>query len=315
MIHAILKIRLKQLYRGSIGIGLIRILFVIALLTFIVLVLFNATSKYPESLFVSGITSLVLFLMHSSRPDKPFLKTNFEFHQLIFLVEYLLGSSIVIAFLMFHFQWIPLFILLSAILLIIHFDIKTKNRSQNSGLQRLIPSACFEWKSGVRRSFYMIIPIWTIGLLTSFFVGSVPVTLFILGVIPLSFYEKGEPYQMIIAFEKGTNQFLWHKIKMQILLYSVLSLPLIVAFLVFHHKLWYIAVIEYLIFSSLFVFLILTKYAFYEPNSKSSSAQIFGAIGTLAGIIPLFLPLVWIMSIRFYFKSKENLNFYLNDFN
>jgi hypothetical protein len=61
--------------------------------------------------------------------------------------------------------------------------------------------------------------------------------------------------------------------------------------------------------------LILTKYAFYEPNNKSQAAVAFGAIGALGGIIPVFLPVVWVLSVRFFFKSRENLKIYLNDFN
>jgi hypothetical protein len=167
----------------------------------------------------------------------------------------------------------------------------------------------------VRQALFILLPLWIIGLFTSFFIGSVPIVLFILGVIPFSFYEKGEPYQMILAYEMGPTQFLFRKIKMQISLFSLLSLPLIAAFLIFHRETWYIPIIEYFIFISLYIYLILTKYAFYEPNRKSPPAQVFGAIGAFSGIIPVFLPLVWLLSIRFFFKSKENLNVYLNDYN
>lgn len=315
MIKAIVKIRLKQFYRGLIGIGLIRIIFFIGILAFIAFSLFLASSKYPDSFYTTGITALIIAMVHTKRQDKSFLKTHFDNFKLIFFVEYLMVSSIVIAFLIFHLQWIPLLLLATIIYLIIHLDLKTRNRSQNFRLLQLIPSACFEWKAGIRQTLFILIPIWVIGLFTSFFIGSVPIALFILGVMSFSYYEKGEPYQMIIAYEMGTILFLLHKIKMQISLFSILSLPLIVVFLVFHPETWYIPIIEYFIFISLSIYLILTKYAFYEPNSKSTSAQIFGAIGALGGIIPVFLPLVWIMSIRFFFKSKENLNFYLNDFN
>lgn len=85
--------------------------------------------------------------------------------------------------------------------------------------------------------------------------------------------------------------------------------------MVFHHDIWYIPIIEYFIFISLYIYVILTKYAFYEPNSKSKAAQVFGVIGVIGGIIPVLLPVVWLLSIRFFFKSKENLNIYLNDYN
>ncbi len=315
MIESFIKIRLKQFHRGLVGIGLIRIIFLIGILAFILFSLFIESSKYPDSFYVTGITAFILLMVQTKRQDKLFLKTNFDNYRLIYFIEYLILSSIVIAFLICHSQWIPILVLLSSIYLIIHLDFKTKQRNLNTRLQQMIPPECFEWKAGVRQTLFILIPLWIIGLFTSFFIGSVPIVLFILGVIPFSFYEKGEPYQMIIASEMGTNQFLAHKVKMQISLFSVLSLPLIAAFLVFHYERWYIPIIEYFVFSSLYIYLILAKYAFYEPNNKSTSAQIFGAIGAVSGIIPVFLPVVWLLSIRFFFKSKENLNFYLNDYN
>ena len=315
MIEALVIIRLKQFYRGLIGIGLIRIIFLIGLLAFIGLMLFIETSKYPDSFYVTGITTLIILMVHMKRQDKIFLKTNFDNYKLICFVEYLILASTIIAFLIFHFQWIPLLVLLSALYLIIHLDLKPRQRNLNTRLQQLIPSECFEWKGGIRQTLFILITLWIIGICTSFLIGSVPIVLFIIGIIPFSFYEKGEPYQMILACEMGTNQFLFHKIKMQISLFSTLAAPLIAAFLIFHHEMWYIPIIEYFVFISLYIYLILTKYAFYEPNSKSSSAQVFGAIGAFGGIIPVFLPVIWLLSIRFFFKSKENLNFYLNDYN
>lgn len=315
MIEAFVKIRLKQFYRGMTGIGLIRIIFLIGLVGFIVFVLFIETSKAPDSYYVTGITSLILFMVQAKRQDKSFLKANFDRYKRICFVEYLILASIPMAFLIFHFQWIPLLLLISAIYLIIHLDLKSKQRNLNTRLQQLIPAKCFEWKGGVRQTIFILIPLWMIGLGTSFSIGSVPIVLFILGVIPFSFYEKGEPYQMIIAYEMGTSQFLFHKIRTLIAMFSILSIPLIAAFLVFHPEIWYIPVIEYFIFISLYIYLILTKYAFYEPNCKSTSAQIFGIIGAIGGIIPVFLPVVWLLSIRFFFKSNENLNIYLNDYN
>ena len=315
MIETIVKIRFKQIYRALIGLGLIRIIFLIGLFGFIVFVLFIETSKYPDSYYVTGLTALIILVVHAKRQDKLFLKTNFDNYKRICFVEYLISVSILITFLIFHFQWIPLLLLLSALYLIIQLDLKIKKRNLNTKLQQFIPSECFEWKGGVRQTLFILVTLWMIGFCTAFFIGSVPIVLFILGIIPFSFYEKGEPYQMILAYEMGTNQFLFHKIKMQLLLFSVLTMPLIAAFLVFHFERWYIPIAEYFIFISLYIYLILTKYAFYEPNSKSTSAQIFGTIGAFSGFIPVFLPVVWLLSIRFYFKSKENLNIYLNDYN
>jgi hypothetical protein len=315
MINAFIKIRIKQFYRGLIDIGWFRLLFLVGLLGFFGFMAFVMTSTTKNAFYVSGLMVLIVLLIHAKRQDKIFLKTNFTHYTLICIVEYLLLSSIIITFLMVHFQWLPILCLLFAIILLVHFDLKVKHRNLNSRLQQFIPSESFEWKGGVRQTLFILVPLWVIGLCTSFFIGSVPIVLFLLGIIPFSFYEKGEPYQLIVAYEMGTKQFLFHKIKMQVGLFSVLALPLIVAFLVFHIDNWYIPLVEYLIFISLYIYLIFAKYAFYEPNSKSGAAQVFNAIGTFCGIVPVLLPVVWLLSIKFYFKSKESLNIYLNDYN
>jgi len=315
MVETFIKIRFKQLFRGIIEIGVLRIIFLLLLFGYLLLFLFQSTAKQTNALYVVIAISIITLWIQTNRKDKAFLKTNFEKHKLIYLAEYVSLSFIIIIFLAIHLQWIPLLVLMGAFILIIQLDIKIKQLHLNTKLQRMIPSECFEWKAGIRKTMVILVPVWLIGLFTSFLSESVPIVMFILGIIPFSFYEKGEPYLMVIIYEKGMNSFLFQKIKMSILLYSVVSLPLIIAFLVFHYEIWYIPIAEYLIFISLHTYLILTKYAFYEPNNKSQAAVAFGAIGALGGIIPVLLPVVWLLSVRFFFKSRENLKIYLNDFN
>jgi hypothetical protein len=315
MIESFIKIRIKQFYRGLLGVGLIRIIFLIVLFSFIGFELVIATSKDREAFYVLGITALIILMIQIKRPDKHFLKTNFNHYKLILFAEYLILVSPVLAMLIVHLQWIPTVILLATLSMIIHFNIKTQQHNLNTRLQQWIPAECFEWKGGIRQTFFFLIPVWILGFSTSFFIGSVPIVLFIIGIIPIGFYDKGEPYQMIVSSERRTTQFLFHKAKMQFILFSIVALPLIAVFMVFHYELWYIPIIEYFIFVTLHIYLILLKYAFYEPNTKPVAAQLFGSIGVLCGFVPLFLPLVWLLSVRFFFKSKENLNLYLNDYN
>ncbi|MFA5417891.1 MAG: hypothetical protein WC341_05480 [Bacteroidales bacterium] len=315
MIAAFLNIRIKQFNRAMSGLGLFRVVFLLGLLGFAGFVIFMLSSEETNSYYVSGGLVLILITLQLNRRDQAFLKTHFDTYKRLFLVEYALIAFPIALVLSIHSQWIPLLLLVASTGIITQLDYKPKQRSTNSLLQRLIPPASFEWKSGIRRSLFFIVPLWFIGLGTSFFTGSVPIVVFILGIIPISFYENGEPIQMITVYEKNTHQFLWLKIKLQLQVFSAITLPLIGAFIIFHIEYWYIPVIEYLVFISLHIFLILTKYTFYQPNSKSAAASIFGAIGAIASIMAIFLPIVWLLSIRFYLKSVKNLNFYLDDYN
>lgn len=315
MIKAFIKIRLKQISRGLFSLGIFRVLFLVVLIGFAGAYTFMLSSEMPNSMYVAGVSILIITLFHTNRSDKLFLKTHFDNFKLILLSEYFLITLPIIICLAIHFQLIPIAIIFSSLAVIVNLDLKFRQNNLNTKLQRMIPAESFEWKAGIRKTFFLIIVLWFTGLFGSVFIGTVPIVIFILGIIPMSFYEKCEPFQMIISYEVGSTKFLVQKIKITNFLFSIITFPLIIAFLIFHHQNWYIPIIEYFTFISLHAYFILTKYAFYESNSKPAATQIFSAIGAISAIIPIFLPLVWIMSVYFFFKSKNNLNYYLNDFN
>ena len=315
MVKAFIRIRWKQTFWGIFEIGLFRLIFITGLLVFVGVYVFLQTSKYPNSFYVSAVTLIIILLIHIKRSDKLFLKNHFKDFRLIFFTEYVILSSPIIIFLIWHLQWIPVLTILFATFLIVFINYKPAHRNLNTKLQKLIPAAGFEWKAGVRKTYFFTVLLWMVALCTSFYIASVPLVIFILGIISLSFYENGEPLQMLLAGEKNANQFLIQKIKIQLILFSIITFPLIVAFIIFHSEIWYIPVAEYFIFISLHIYTILTKYAFYSPNSVSPAAQTFSAIGAICAIVPFLIPVVWLLFVRFYFKSWENLNTYLYDYN
>ena len=297
------------------GLGLMRVVFLAGLSAFAGFVLFLETVAFPESLYSTGVCLAIITAIQVNRRDKTFLKINFLHYRLIFLIEYLFLLLPLYGCLVYHDKWIEALTAVPLVLMITGIDYRPGLKSFNSVFQRLIPWPCFEWKSGVRTSLLLMIPVWIAGLVSSFFIGGVPVALYILGILPLGFYEKGESVGMLLASEMSAGRFILEKIKMQLFLFTALTFPLIAAFVIFHPDFWYIAVIEYVVMVSSHVFIVLTKYTFYQPNLKSGGAQVFGLVGAIGMIIPVFIPLIWILSVRFYFKSRQNLNFYLDDYN
>lgn len=315
MIEAFIKIRIKQFSREIDGIGLFRLVFLVGLFSYLSFIVFQQSKILPNAYYILGIYLFTIASIHLKRKDKLFLKRHFTRYKLIYSIEYSTLTLPLFICLLYHTQWLLMLILILSLSLITQWDFQTKNLNLNTKIQQWIPQDSFEWKSGIRKSFFYIVPLWLLSLGTSFYIGSIPIAIFILGIIPLNFYERSEPYQMLIAYEMNTNRFLWHKVKIQTLLFSITTLPLILAFIFFHYERWYIPTVEYLIFITLHVYLILTKYAFYEPNTRSSATITFGAIGTTGALVPIFLPAVWLLGLWFYFKTKKNLNFYLNDYN
>jgi len=314
MIKALLTIRLKQLYRSLVGIGLFRLIFLLGLVAILGVILYYQATDATISLFI-GIGLLILIaVIQIKRGDKLFLKSHFSNYKILIFAEYLAISSPVMLLMVVHKQWFSLICFLG-LFLIVHLDIKAKHSSVNTKLQALIPSDSFEWKAGLRKQLFILVPIWIIGAATSFFIASVPIAIFILGIAVSSFYEKGEPYQMILFQELSAKKFLFLKVKRQIQMFSIATVPLVLLFIAFNFELWYIPAAEYLFFCFLHVYVIMTKYAFYEPNEKSRSAQTMASLGMVGTIIPVFLPVVMLMSVWFYGKSINNLNYYLHDYN
>ena len=314
MFKALFRIRIHQFYRETLGIGLFRILFMIVLISFVGFMLFQGTSMFPHVYVTVFIYASLLFFIQVKRKDKHFLKSHFQNYRQIFLLEYLLLSVPLFCCLLYHSQWIAIVVYIVLLLPVVLFDFNYKLKTLNTFVQRWIPNDSFEWKAGVRKTLIILLPVWAIGLCTSFFIGSVPFAILILGIIPLGFYEYGEPLSILIAPELSAKNFVIQKIKRQFGLYATIALPLIVAFLFFYIKYWYIPLAEFFLLASLQTSNVLLKYAFYEPNIKPPAANIYKSVGGIGLILPFFLPLIWIMSLWFYIRSIENLKFYLNDF-
>lgn len=314
MIVNLINIRFKQFYREILRIGFFRIIVLLGISFMLFVFLYLQTSKFPNAMYASMIVLLLILMLHTKRDDKLFLKINFSSYKWIYFVEYLLISLVLLVFLLIHNFWNIALLTIAVLGIITQLDLKKNRTRYNTRIQKWIPDECFEWKSGVRNLLPIIVIIWLIGISFSFFVGSVPIALFILGIISLNFLEKGEPYQMIIAFEKDPNKFLSLKIKQQLAILTIISAPMIISFQFFHFQLWYVPFIVYIIFCILQVYAILVKYSFYEPNSKSSAAQIFIGIGFVGLLMPIFAPLIILLSLRFYLKAKQNLSYYLNDY-
>lgn len=314
MIRNFLFIRRKQFFREVKVLGLIRCIFLLILFGFVVTAILEYTSQTPHIYYTVVIYLVVIVSVHLNRKDLKFLKIRIDKYKRILFIEYTILTLPLLVGLLYNQYYGVVGLLLIAIGFISAMEKTFPLVISNNKLLQWIPDHCFEWRAGFRKNFLWILLIWIAGLATSFSLGTVPVAIFILAVILMGFYEYGEPYPMLIAYEKNADNFLWNKIKMHIKLFSILFIPLFFSFIAFHPDKWYIPVAEYVIFISLHIYIILTKYAFYQPNMKSRASQTFGLIGLLGIFFFFLLPVVWILTIYFYFKSKENLNFYMNDY-
>lgn len=262
-------------------------------------------------LLVAGILSM----LHLKRNDKIFFDLYADRATLIYQVEYIfVVLPIAILFLFMGFWQVTIGCFLIAFV-VPFISMKGRSVTLISPLQKFIPSQAIEWKSGVRKMWLPMVVIWLIGLLGSYFIASVPIAILLLGLLVSGFYEKMESLPILLTPELNPRQFLQQKIGTAIGIFTVLCLPLIVLFAVFHTEQFYIPIIEFLLFSLLLVFAICVKYAFYLPEPDASSNQTLLGIGFVGIFVPFILPVFLFFILRYYFKAKSNLNLYLHDFN
>jgi hypothetical protein len=315
MYLSLLHIRLKQVYRASSGLGLFRSLFVTALVIFLLMALYIYISLPEWSSWISAAYLASIFIIHIKRPDTQFLKINGVNYRLVFFFEYvLLALPLLVCLLYLQFFELASLSLL-AIAAIPFLGFAFQKRGLNNRIILAIPDEAFEWKAGIRKYFIFGIIVWLTGMITSAYVGSVPVAIILLSLMVVNFFESGEPLSILISPELSPKQFIFRKLVIAQVIISFMLLPLVLAFILFHAEFWYIPVVEYVLISFILWYAILLKYAFYQPNKQLVAGQIFTAIGAMGLFLPFLVPLVWILSVRFYFKSISNLNTYLDDFN
>jgi len=315
MYLSLLHIRIKQAYRSASGLGLFRSIIAGGLIIFLFMALYTYILKPGLGAWISAGYLVSILTLHIKRPDKRFMKVNMRNYQTIFFFEYFLLALPLLGCLL-YFQFFELASATIVCLITIPFlGFSFQRKGLNNRFIRAIPDEAFEWKSGVRRYFIFMAMVWLVGIFASNYVGSVPVAIVLLGLVMVSFYEYGEPLPILMSQELEANKFLFRKILFVQAIFSVVLLPLIIAFFIFHPELWFIPVIEYVLISFILWYAILLKYAFYKPNQQLIAGQIFTAIGAMSLFLPFLIPLLWILSVRFYFKSITNLKSYLDDFN
>lgn len=315
MIKELLKIRLKQFVRILKEIGVIRTIILVALFIFVLGVINEYSQKDSSIIYVLLIYSFFIFYVNLKREDVKFIKLYFPKYYFVFLFENILISIPLIIILLINQLWIWVLFFVVFVFLVSFFHFTKNQKTINSFFQRIIPDENFEWKSGFRKNLYLIVFLWIIGLSASFFIGTIPVVIFVLGIIILNFYEQVESIQILIADGYGTKKFIFKKVTNHLRDYFVLVFPLVIIFMIFHIEYYYISLIIFFVFAFLIFYSILLKYTFYRPNEKSGAMQTFTVFGILSIFVPFLLPVTFMLTIVFAFKAINNLNFYLDDFN
>lgn len=270
---------------------------------------------YPNCIYTVLVYIALLLNLHIHRKDKPFLALFTDRRWRVFFTEYLIFSAPLLGICSFtRYPYLSV-IYLAAILLVSLITYTPKGTKNWLNFSPMLPSYAFEWISGVRRFGYMLAILYLAALLLTPY----PVVSFVLlwlGVAIVSeFYREGEPLQLLCLPEKPFNHFIWGKIRMCLISFIVIVIPVAVAYIFFNPDSWWLPV-GFLLFSAInLVFIILTKYTYYQPNHKILEGSVITALAGISILFPLLLPLPLIFSIRNYYLSEKNLNIYLDAYN
>lgn len=272
-------------------------------------------SQDDGSLIMPTAFLLVILSIHWFRPDYEFLRIYFSDHMKICWVEYLLISAPMLVGLALssHSYLLPIYIL--ALLVFIWLVQPSRRGAGKARGLKFIPATYFEWKSGLRKYYYPMLAFWLIGLFFSFHMAAGILSILIIGLISLGFYDQCESEAMLLAPQASPVGYLLSRIKGLILISGGIYLPHLVLFVVFHPQHWYVIMILTLVTMSYQLYALTIKYAFFEPHSKSGKNTILLSLGALVFVLPFILPAIWVLTIRLYFQSINKLKFYLDDFN
>lgn len=315
MTKVVARIRLLQFARimNSLGIG--RFFFLVFLYFFFSAATYTYSRTVDGSYLLSAIYLSVIFAIHFKRDDHIFLKSQVKSYRLVYFQEYTAIALPLIVSNVIHGHQSNIIILVVTLVLTPFVSVKKPGYTINTSIQKWIPPTLYEWKSGVRTTFFYLSITWISSLATSFWIGSVPIAIIIIGLIVTNFNSKMESLAMLLSFESSAKNLLCKKVLQNLQVYSIIVIPLVGAFLIQHSSYWYIVLILYALSSLIVVYSILVKYAFYEPSENVTANQSIVTLGATSIILPALLPVTIILLIRFYFKAIKNLNFYLNDYN
>jgi hypothetical protein len=325
MIHKFLQIRYLQIKRSvqdlSIGHAIALLLIIIfASLTFILPLFFSLLKNDKYRWITVGVVAAGIFAIHQIRPDKKFVSivskhplSIFSGEAIIFASEYLVLASPILGFLFLTNNILQSIILL---LLILGISLINKALKQNNGFSSLskhIPHDAFEWRAGMRKTGRFILLFYLLALIFSW-VRIAPIILLFFALTAISeFFRECEPLSILTLSRDNTIVFLRKKIGQSLLIYSLITLPIVILSSMLVPDIWYVAP-AFFVFACLNIInFILAKYAFYHPNFDTGAGGVMNTLSLFGCVVPFFAPIAFFLIFWNYHKAKPKLDYYLND--
>lgn len=127
-------------------------------------------------------------------------------------------------------------------------------------------------------------------------------------------YRRNEPLQLLLLPCTGASQFLIRKIGTAWRNYFGATLPFALLAAALHPRAAWIALLWPPLAAWALAYIVLAKYARYDPARPSVAASLPAGLGLSGLLIPPLLPLTLWLTIRYALDAERNLNRYLYDY-
>jgi hypothetical protein len=289
------------------------ILLILALLWLLIYLSYTAFQTEQNTILLCGILFSVCCFLQLSRKDKSFVFNHLENPRLELYTEYVFLSIVfLLPGLFSRYNYFALFFLgMLAVLPFIRYSFQ--RRAYFKKLTRVISVQDFEWVSGVRKSFGVLIPAYVLATGLSWFRFAPLILLWIVSMTLVSFYSETEPLHILRASAGKPASFLKTKFRKLSVKLTVLYAPVLFINSLFNPEYWEVNALFFVGQIGLLCLAVCIKYTFYEPGQMRKITNPTLSVIALTTLIPYLLPLTLLIWMEYYSRAKQNLSLYLYD--
>jgi hypothetical protein len=308
----LLHIRLIQVKRelNSAGLGA---LIVFGLVSYVIYAAYTVFLKTPGAYYLTTFLFGICVSFQSYRNDKQFVYIHIRKPHFEMYTEYLAFSFIFSAGSLFTDNWICFPVLAVALFLIPYLKFTIKQKTYFAAISSVIPASDFEWISGFRKSFGILIPLYLLAIGLSWFRILPLFILWFITVSIASFFTECEPLHILKEGDPSPSELLKRKLTRMAKYIITLYIPVLVINTIFNPEYWILNLLFIPLQMSLVGYSVCLKYSSFEPGKNAIGNNIVLSLVSLGSLIPYFLPIPLLMALFTYGKAKKNLTSYLND--
>jgi uncharacterized MnhB-related membrane protein len=265
------------------------------------------------ALYLLGGLTVFCFFIQLYRNDKKFIYNNiYSPHRAIFF-EYLAFTLPLIATSLFTKQWYCFPALLVLLTLVPFQTLTVSRKTYFDTIGKVFSAKNFEWLSGFRKSFVLLLPMYVLALVFSWLKFFPLFILWIMTVVIMGYYNEFEPLHILRAQAESSTLLLKQKISRHLMLLCALYGPVLFLNSCFQPDYWVVNLIFGIVQCSLLAFSICYKYYMYQPNQKLLAAGMLPMLLALGSLVPFITPVPFVLTFAYYGKARQNLNTYLGD--